>query len=69
MPMIYKEVEVHVDLYDFDTDDLIKELKSRGVRITAEDSVKELVNAIWAKRRLDRDFSQDLDQLLSLIHI
>ena len=28
---IYTEVEVEVDLSDFDTDDLIEELESRGV--------------------------------------
>jgi hypothetical protein len=30
MPTVYTEVEVDVDLVDFDTDDLLEELESRG---------------------------------------
>ena len=30
MPYIYKEVEVDVELSDFETDELIEELESRG---------------------------------------
>ena len=34
MPTVYTEVEVDVDLNDFDTDDLIEELESRGAGST-----------------------------------
>ena len=30
MPYVYKEVEVDVDLDDFDTDELVEELERRG---------------------------------------
>jgi hypothetical protein len=63
---VYTEVEVDVDLGDFETDDLIEELESRG-DLPTEGNVdaKELVEKIWLKRRLgSHDYQTELDQLI-----
>jgi hypothetical protein len=63
---IYKEVEVDVDLSDFDTDDLLEELENRGALLAdSQGDAKELLNAIWLKRRMGRtDYQTELDQLI-----
>ena len=63
---VYTEVEVDVDLSDFDTDDLIEELESRGALPTEGDvDAKGLIYAIWLKRRLgNHDYQRELDQLI-----
>lgn len=65
---IYRTVtaEVEVELSDFDTDDLIEELESRGsLPPEANGDAKELVEAIWLKRRLgNHDYQTELDQLI-----
>jgi hypothetical protein len=63
---MYKEVEVDVDLSDFDTDDLKEELESRGeLPVEHGDTATELLTAIWLKRRLGRtDYQTELDQLI-----
>lgn len=61
---IYTEVEVDVDLADFDTDDLLEELESRGEIMPEPTSSKELVEAIYQKRRLGKDYQTELDQLI-----
>jgi len=61
---IYTEVEVDVDLADFDTDDLIEELESRGV--TDYGDGKEVLEAIYQKRRLGQNYQTELDQLIWL---
>lgn len=63
---IYTEVEVDVDLSDFDTDDLIEELESRGAGATDYGDGKEILMSIYEKRRLNQDYQQDLDQLIWL---
>jgi hypothetical protein len=63
---VYKEFEVDVDLSDFDTDDLIEELESRGAGATDYGDGKDILNAIYEKRRLGKDYQQDLDQLIWL---
>ena len=66
MPTVYTEVEVDVDLDDFDTDDLIEELERRG-SLPFEGSIdaKEVLEAIWLKRRLgNQDYQRELDQLI-----
>jgi len=63
---IYTEVEVDVDMSEFDTDDLIEELESRGF-LPVEESfdAKELLEKIWMKRRLNNhDYQTELDQLI-----
>jgi hypothetical protein len=63
---IYTEVEVDVNLEDFETDDLIEELENRGsLPLEANGDAKELVEAIWLKRRLgNHDYQTELDQLI-----
>lgn len=63
---IYTEVEVDVDLSDFETDDLIEELENRGSGVTDQGDGKEVLNAIYEKRRLGRDYQAELDQLIWL---
>jgi hypothetical protein len=65
MPTVYTEVEVDVDLSDFDDDDLIEEVERRrlGVDLAPEDT-KELIDKIYHLRRLGRDYEQELDQLI-----
>jgi len=63
---VYKEVEIDVELDDFDDEDLIEELESRGRGFEAPSaSASELLTAIWLKRRLGRtDYESELDQLI-----
>ena len=63
---IYTEVEVDVNLGDFETDDLIEELESRGSGVMDYGDGKEVLNAIYEKRRLGRDYQTELDQLIWL---
>jgi hypothetical protein len=62
---IYTEVEVDVDLTDFDTDDLIEELESRGAAAGFGDG-KNILMSIYEKRRLDQDYQTELEQLIWL---
>lgn len=61
---VYTEVEVDVDISDFDTDDLIEELESRGEIVGDKSGNGELVNAIHEKRRLGQDYQRELDELI-----
>ena len=63
---IYTEVEVDVNLSDFDTDDLIEELESRGSAVMDYGDGKEVLNAIYEKRRMGRDYQEELEQLIWL---
>jgi hypothetical protein len=63
---IYTEVEVDVNLSDFDTDDLIEELESRGAGATDYGDGKEILETIWLKRRQGRDYQTELEQLIWL---
>lgn len=63
---IYTEVEVDVDLSDFDTDDLIEELESRGAGASDYGDGKDQLTAIYEKRRLGQDYQRELDQLIWL---
>jgi hypothetical protein len=63
---MYKEVEVDVDLSDFDTDDLIEELESRGAGTGEFGDGKELLQVIYENRRLGKDYQTELDQLIWL---
>ena len=61
---IYTEVEVEVDLSDFDTDDLVEELESRGAGTSEYGDGKDFLTAIYEKRRLGQDYQTELDQLI-----
>ena len=63
---IYTEVEVDVDLEDFDTDDLIEELENRGTGVMDYGNGKEVLESIYQKRRLGLDYQSELDQLIWL---
>jgi hypothetical protein len=63
---IYKEFEVDVELSDFDTEDLLDELESRGSGVMDYGDGKEVLEAIYLKRRLGKDYQQELDQLIWL---
>jgi hypothetical protein len=61
---VYTEVEVDVDLGDFETDDLLEELDSRGA-LPPEGNVnaKELVEQMYYLHRQGRDCTHMLDPL------
>ena len=66
---ITTEVEVEVDLSDFDTDELIEELETRSVDYNTTgvdaDEMKALLESIWLKRRLgNHNYQVELDQLI-----
>jgi hypothetical protein len=61
---IYTEVEVDVDLSEFDTEDLLEELESRGSGVTDQGDGREILTAIYLKRRLGQDYQTELDQLI-----
>jgi hypothetical protein len=65
MPTVYVESEVDVELTDFDTDDLIEELESRGMNFeVANQTGTELLTVIYQKRRLGQDYQRELDDLI-----
>jgi len=63
---IYTEVEVDVDLSDFETEDLLDELESRGaLPVDNNIDAKSVLESIWLKRRMGRtDYQAELDQLI-----
>ena len=63
---IYTEVEVDVDLGDFETDDLIEELESRGSGVLDYGDGKDVLRSIYEKRRLGQDYQFELDALIYL---
>lgn len=63
---VYTEVEVDVDLGEFDTDDLIEELESRGAGTGEFGDGKEILQSIYEKRRLGQDYQTELSALIYL---
>ena len=66
MPLVYKEVEVEVDLDDFDDDELLDELERRGSGVIEYGNGTEVLQTIYEKRRLGQDYQKELDQLIWL---
>ena len=68
MPYKYVTAEVEVDLEEFDTDELIEELERRGVDYNTNgvdgDEMREVLDQVWQKRRLGRDYQAELNQLI-----
>lgn len=62
MATIYTEVEVDVDLDDFDTFDLIDELERRDVAMAMQN--KQLIQQIHEARQLGKDYQKLLDDLI-----
>lgn len=58
------DVDVDVDLDQIETDDLVKELETRGIGTPNPEYANELLNKIYESRRLGKDFSKDLDALI-----
>jgi hypothetical protein len=63
---IYTEVEVDIEMSDFDTEDLLDELESRG-ELPVGVLYKELVEQIYNHRQRGRDFGRELDQLFYVV--
>ncbi len=65
---VYTEVQVDVDLQEFDTDDLIEELESRGSGYNTNgvdaDEMRQVLEKIWLNRREGKDYQRELDQLI-----
>jgi hypothetical protein len=61
---VYKEFEVDVELSDFETDDLIEELESRGSGVMDYGDGKEVLESIYQKRRLGQDYQTELETLI-----
>jgi hypothetical protein len=66
MPYVTTDVEVWVDLEEFDTEDLVEELEKRGKVVAGEDGTQfdERLVRIWELRRLGRPFDAELDKYL-----
>lgn len=68
MPLVYKEVEVEVDMHEFDDDELIEELERRGLDLNSKyvsgDEMRELLTKVWINRREGRDYQRELDQMI-----
>jgi len=70
--MGYITVSADVDTSDFldeiDDDTLIEELERRGLDLNTQfvdgDSMREILTSIWSKRRLGKDYQQELDQMI-----
>jgi hypothetical protein len=61
MPTVWTEVEVDVELTEFDTEDLIEELENRG---ESSGSDTNLIRTIYEKRRIGQDYQKELDELI-----
>lgn len=70
--MVYRtittEVHVDIDLDEFDDDQLLDELESRGLdmnsRFVDGDQMREILEKIWIKRRTNKDYQRELDDLI-----
>lgn len=61
---IYTSVDV--DLSEFETEDLIEELESRGSGTLDYGDGRKVLQAIYQKRRIGQDYQTELDQLIWL---
>lgn len=72
--MPYVTVNVDADVYvedvlrEIDDDDLIEELDRRGLDLNTQyidgDAMRELLEAVWFKRRLGQDYSDEVDKMI-----
>ena len=61
---IYTQVEVDVELADFDTNDLLEELAERGaLPVEGNVNAKELIEQMYFLRRQGQDYDHLLDSL------
>lgn len=63
---MYITTEVDIDLSEFDTDDLIEELESRGesLGVSSSANTTELLEKIWILRREGKEYQTELDSLI-----
>jgi hypothetical protein len=62
---VYTEVEVDVDIEDFDTDDLLDELERRGsLPVEESGAAKEIVEQIYYLRRQGQPYEHLMDSLM-----
>jgi len=62
---VYTEVEVDVELADFDTDDLLEELAERGaLPVEGDFDSKALVEQIYYLRRQGQAYEHLMDNLM-----
>ena len=65
MPTVYTEVEVDVDLVDFDTNDLLDELERRGdLPVEESGAAKNIVEQIYYLRRQGQPYEHLMDDLM-----
>ena len=65
MATVYTEVEVDVDLDDFDTDDLLEELERRGnLPIEGSEDAKAILEQIYYLRRQGQTYEHLMDGLI-----
>jgi len=65
MPTVYTEVEVDVSLVEFDTDDLLEELESRGaLPPEGNANAREIVEQIYYLRRQGQAYEHLMDSLM-----
>jgi len=64
MPTVYTEVEIDVELSDFEDDDLIEEVERRNLGINTDMYGRELVERIHQLRRTGQGYQVELDQLI-----
>ena len=64
MPEVEVWTTVDVELTDFDTDDLLDELESRGaLPVEGDDNAKEIVEQMYQLRRTGRPYDHLMDNL------
>ena len=65
MPTVYTEVEVDVDIEDFDTDDLLDELERRGsLPVEQHGDARNIVEQIYYLRRQGQAYEHLMDSLM-----
>jgi hypothetical protein len=62
--MTYKTIEVDIELSDFDDEDLIEELESRGKYSPTMGDSDELIDKIFHLRRQGKPYERELDEYL-----
>lgn len=57
-------VNVDIDLYDIDTDEMVEELESRGYKMVHAPDEDGLLNEIYLTRRLGKPYDHLVDKLI-----
>ena len=59
---VSKEIDVDVDIEEFDDNDLLDEIESRGLGMSSE-SIK-IIEKIWQLRRTNQPYDHLMDDLI-----